>query len=99
VADELRDRPLIYPVAYRSAVFSLILIAFHLIEEVLAGLWQGKTVMDSVGIQSVLELVVLAVILFVVLMPFFALNEVARDIGGDKLLEQFFLRQTRSAPP
>jgi hypothetical protein len=43
-------------------------------------------------------MLVLAVIMFVVLMPFFALREVARDIGGDKLYEQFFLRRSRSFP-
>src|SRR5215510_571435 len=67
VADKLKDRPLIYPIAYRSAVFSLILIVFHLIEEVLAGLWRGKSVMDSIGAKAILELLVLAVIMFVVL--------------------------------
>mgnify|MGYP000107774247 CR=1 FL=1 len=54
--------------------------------------------MSSIGAQVILELLVLAVIMFVVLMPFFALREVARDIGGDKLFEQFFLRRTRSVP-
>ena len=98
VAEELKDRPLIYPIAYRSAVFALILIIFHLIEEVLAGLWKGKTVMDSLTAKGLFELLVLAVIMFIVLRPFFALREVARDIGGDKLFEQFFLRRTRSAP-
>src|SRR6185437_2890580 len=90
LADELRGRPLIYPIAYRSAVFALILIIFHLVEEVLAGLWKGKAVMDSLAAKGIFELLVLAVIMFVVLMPFFALREVARDIGGDKLFEQFF---------
>jgi hypothetical protein len=33
VADNLKSRPLIYPILYRSAMFSLILILFHLIEE------------------------------------------------------------------
>jgi hypothetical protein len=98
VAEELKDRPLIYPIAYRSAVFSMILIVFHVVEEVIVGLWKGKTVMDSIGANSFLEMLVLAVIMFVVLMPFFALREVARDIGGDKLYEQFFLRRTRSFP-
>jgi len=96
VAEELKDRPLIYPIAYRSAVFALILIAFHLLEEVLAGLWKGKSVMDSVGANAFFEMLVLAVIMFVVLMPFFALKEVARDVGGDKLFEHFFLRRSRS---
>ena len=104
VADELHlagkptDKPLIYPVAFRSAVFALILIVFHLLEELLAGLWRGKTVADSIGANGFFELLVLAVIVFVALMPFFALKEVARDLGGDKLFEQFFLRRTRTAP-
>ena len=41
-------------------------------------------------------MLVLGVIMFVVLMPFFALKEVARDVGGDKLFEHFFLRRSRS---
>jgi hypothetical protein len=98
VAEELKDRPLIYPIAYRSAVFSMILIFFHVIEEVIVGMWKGKTLMDSISANSFLEMLVLAVIMFVVLMPFFALREVARDIGGDKLYEQFFLRRIRSFP-
>ena len=98
VADELKDKPLIYPIAYRSAVFALILIVCHLLEEALVALWKGKAVMDSIGAQGFLELLVLAVIMFVVLMPFFALREVARDVGGDKLFEHFFLRRSRSVP-
>jgi hypothetical protein len=98
LADELRERPLIYPIVYRSAVFSLLLVVFHLIEQVLVGVWKGKALMDCVDGKSVLELVVLAVIMFFVLMPFFALIEIARDVGGDKLFEQFFLRRTRSFP-
>jgi len=97
VADELKDRPLIYPIAYRSAVFSVILLVFHLLEGVLAALWKGKPASESIGANSLVELLVLAVIMFVVLMPFFALREVARDIGGDKLFEQFFLRRTHAA--
>ncbi len=79
-------------------MFSLLLIVFHLIEEVLVGVWKRKAVLDSLAGKSVLEFVVLAVIMFFVLMPFFALMELARDVGGDKLFEQFFLRRTRSSP-
>jgi hypothetical protein len=96
VAEELTDRPLIYPIAYRSAVFALILIVFHLLEEILAGLWKGKSLTESIGADGFLELLIFAVIMFVVLMPFFALREIARDIGGDKLFEQFFVRRNRS---
>ena len=40
------------------------------------------------------KMLVFAVIMFVVLMPFFALAEVGRDIGDDKLFEQFFVRRS-----
>src|SRR3974390_285553 len=42
VADNLKQKPLIYPIVYKSAVFSLLLIVFHVVEEVLVGKWHGK---------------------------------------------------------
>ena len=99
VADGLKHKPLIYPILYKSAVFSLILVFFHLLEEVLAGMWHGKTVAESIAaFGGGLEILVVAVIMFVVLMPFFALREVGRDIGDDKLFEQFFVRRTPQFP-
>jgi hypothetical protein len=100
VADDLKHRPLIYPILYKPAVFSLILISFHLLEEVLTGMWHGKTIAESIaalsgGLEGIL---VLGVIMFVVLMPFFALREVGRDIGDDRLFEQFFVRRARYFP-
>jgi hypothetical protein len=96
VADGLKHKPLIYPIVYKSAVFSVILIAFHLLEEVLAGMWHGKALAESIRALSGsgVEMLVFAVIMFVVLMPFFALSEVGRDIGDDKLFEQFFVRRS-----
>ena len=97
VADDLKHKPLIYPIVYKSAVFSLILISFHLLEEVLAGMWHGKAITESVTALSggsLEEILIIGVIMFFVLMPFFALREVGRDIGDDKLFEQFFVRRT-----
>jgi len=97
VADNLKHKPLIYPIVYKSAVFSLILLSCHVLEETLSAAWHGQSVaekiMDSGG-GSLIGLVVSAVIMFVVLMPFFAFREMGRDIGNQKLFEQFF-RQRR----
>jgi hypothetical protein len=101
VADNLKNRPLIYPILYKSAVFSLILISVHVLEEVLAGKWQRKTVTESIialGGGSLEGILIVGVIMFVVLMPFFALREIGRDIGDDKLFEQFFVRRTAYIP-
>jgi hypothetical protein len=100
VADGLERKPLIYPIVYKSAVFSLILVAFHLLEEVLTGMWHGKAFAESITALSGAreEMFVFSVIMFVVLMPFFALREIGRDIGDDKLFEQFFVRRTPYFP-
>ena len=100
VADNLKHKPLIYPIVLKSAVFSMLLISFHIFEEVLVGMWHGKTFTESIpavggrlnGIFSV------GIIMFVVLMPFFALRELARDFGDDRLYELFFVRRTKYMP-
>lgn len=101
VADHLKHKPLIYPIVYKSAVFSVILISFHIFEEVLPGMWHGKTVAESMadlGGGTLEGILVFGVIGFVVLMPFFALREIGRDIGDDKLFEQVFVRRTPYIP-
>jgi hypothetical protein len=102
VADNLKHKALIYPIVFKSAVFSVILISFYIIEEMLIGMWHGKTAAESVpaiGGGSLNGIVVVGVVMFVVLMPFFALREIGRDIGDDKLYELFFVRRVRYVPP
>jgi hypothetical protein len=100
VADNLKEKPLIYPIIFKSVVFSAILISFYIIEEILVGMWHGKTLANSIpaiGGGSLQGILVVGIIMFVVLMPFFALREIGRDIGDDKLHELFFVRRTKYA--
>src|SRR5271165_3876450 len=43
----LRDKPLAYSILYKSLVFSIFLIGFHIVEEVVVGLIRGRTVAQS----------------------------------------------------
>jgi len=101
LADILKQKPFIYPIAFKSAVFSMLLISVYLFEEVLVGLWNGKTFADSmpvIGGGSLKGILFVGITMFVVLMPFFALREVARDIGAHALYEAFFIRRTKFVP-
>ena len=98
VADNLKHKPLIYPVILRSAVFSLILITFSILEETLTEMWHGKAVSIAIGGGSLKGVLVVGIIIFVVLMPFFALKEIGRNIGDGKLYELFFIRRTKYTP-
>jgi hypothetical protein len=101
IADNFRHKPLIYPIMFKSAVFSAILISFYIIEEMLIGMWHGKPATESIpdiGGGSVNGILAVGAMMFVVLMPFFALKEIGRDIGDDKLHELFFVRRTKYIP-
>jgi hypothetical protein len=102
VADNLKNKPLIYPILFKSAIFSAILMSFYILEETLIGMWHGKTAIESIpdiGGGSLKGILVLSFIMFVVLIPFFALKEISRAIGDDNLYELFFVRRSRFVPP
>jgi hypothetical protein len=96
VADNLKHRPLIYPIMFKSAVFAVLLVSFYLLEEILVGLWHGKTIAESiqtVGGGTFKGILVVGFIMFIVLMPFFALREFGRVVGENELYELFFVRR------
>jgi len=95
VADNLRHKPLVYAIVFKSAVFCVILMCFYIIEEMLVGIWHGKTVAGSfpdIGGGTWKGVFVVSFILFVGLMPFFAYRELARVLGKDELYSVIFKR-------
>jgi len=87
VADNLKHRPLIYPIMFKSAIFAVLLVSFYLLEEILVGLWHGKTIAESiqtVGGGTFKGILVVGFIMFIVLTPFFALREFGRVVGENE---------------
>lgn len=102
VAENLDHKPLIYPIALKSAIYSIILMSFYIIEETLIGVWHGKTAAASIpdiGGGSFEGILVVGLMMFVVLIPFFALKELSRDLGDDRFYELFFVRRGTHSPP
>jgi len=112
VGEQLRDRPLVYAILFKSAAFSLILVVFYILEETLVGVLHNQTLSESVprlaggGVEGN---VIMGIMAFVVLIPFFAFGEISRVIGKDELYSMMFTRRrnlsavgsaarTRSAP-
>jgi hypothetical protein len=85
---KLRHRPLVFPILYKSMIFAIILISFDVIEKTIIGLFKGKSFAESVpdiGGGTFAGVVIVAVIVSVSLIPFFAYREVGRIIGRDEL--------------
>src|SRR5215831_780618 len=48
LGNRFSSRPLLYPILYKCAIFTVVLVGFHIIESVAMGLWDGHTIAESV---------------------------------------------------
>ena len=91
--ERYRDRPLIMPTLYKALGFSLLVLAFSVLEHMIVGSWHGKSpakVLDEVTNQAVWEILVRVMVLFIALLPLFAVWETGRVLGEGKLFDLFF---------
>ncbi len=97
IGENLRDKPLIYPIVFKATLFSLLLMGFYMAEETVAGLWHGKALIEGfpeIGGGTWKGIIVVALILFVGLVPFFSYRELARVLGKDRLHLLIFKSET-----
>jgi hypothetical protein len=102
VAEDLRlghrlnDKPLIYSILYKSFLFGVTLICFHIVEHVLIGMWHGKAIAETVaeiGADRLGQIATGGTIATVALVPFFILKEISRVIGEETFWSLFFRRR------
>jgi hypothetical protein len=101
VGEKFETRPLIYPILFKSGLFALILVGFRLIENALRGALSGLSVSESlseVGGGTLPGILSVGVIIFVVLIPFFAFRELVKLVGRDVMRELLLKRRRRLAP-
>ena len=105
VADDLnlggrffKNNPLVYPILFKSMVFAIVLICFHIVERVIIGVWGGGTIVQSIpgfgggGFKGVISV---GTIMFVVMIPFFVYREIGRVIGESELRSLVFTGKTK----
>lgn len=89
----LDRRPLIYPILHDAVLFTVLFIVFHIVEDVVIGLIHGETVRASIpviGGGGVVGLLCVAVILFVALIPYFAVKNLNLALGPGRLKALLF---------
>ena len=90
------NKPLIYPILYKSFVFSVVLLSFHMIESAAVGVWHGHTIAESVPPLlgwSPKGLLAVGFAGFVLLLPFFGFREIARVMGRREMWILLFGRK------
>ena len=93
LGDQFNTAPLIYPTLVKSALFSIVLACFKILEEAAIGLYRGESFRQSIadiGGGTLKGILILTAFMFVVLVPFVGFGELRRVLGGEKL-KQIFL--------
>jgi len=91
----LHGRPLIYPIVFEAALFTVLFILFHILEEIVVGWSRSETVSDSIpaiGGGGLAGLLCVALLLFFALLPFTAFKNLDRALGPGRLKALLFSR-------
>src|SRR5262245_37455179 len=85
--------PLIYPTLLKSALFTIVLACFKILEDAGLGMYRGKSFQESIadlGGGTLNGILCVSLILFVTLIPFFVVTELQGVLGAGKLMQLFF---------
>jgi len=87
------DKPLIYPTLYKTFIFTIFVAVFKIIEYAISGLLAGEGIVGGLtefsekGIDVFLAN---SLLVLVALIPFFAVKELGRVLGREKIGAMFF---------
>jgi len=97
------DKPLFFSVLYKSLLFSLLVAALHVLEEIIKPMLHGESLagaLHDVASRRVSELLIRNLVVFWAFILFFTFTEMRRVVGEGKLFDLFFRskQQTKFAP-
>lgn len=93
LGERFDDAPLIYPMVFKSALFTVLLAGCKILEDAAVGHFHGKSFQESMsdlGGGTLKSILILTLLLFVLLLPFFGIGELQRVLGEGKLAQLFF---------
>src|SRR6516164_1394754 len=94
-----KERAPIYSISAKALAFTILLLIFDIIEEVIVGKFKGKTFAESfphVGDGSPRAYLYMIIIFAIALIPFFSFREIVRVFGERELRSLFFTPAKRS---
>lgn len=93
IGEGFGDRPLIVPTLYKTVCFSIFALVFRVVEHTLSGLLKHedvRKVLEGLWRAGIDQILAEIVVLFVALIPLFALWELGSVLGEGRLFQVFF---------
>lgn len=100
VGKSSESKPLLIPTLHKAAVFTVVYLIVHLLENAVRSLFHGQTLagaMRSVIIPG--ELMALSLVVFFAFIPFFGLRELRRVVGAAEFRSLFLGGGTKIQRP
>lgn len=107
VAEEMRlgetfkDKPLIWPMLFKSALFSVLLIGFDMLEQVAVDYFWPRAASvsgDELKLNHLHTILLALALSFVALIPFFGMRELSKVLGEGRMRELMFKRRRQFEP-
>jgi len=92
-AEWFREQRPIYAIFAKSFAFTLLLLIFYIVEEIIVGMFKGKTMGEGfphIGDGSPKAFIFIIIMFFIALLPLFAFREIGR-VFGERELRSLFL--------
>ncbi|MFM8859148.1 MAG: DUF4339 domain-containing protein [Methylocystis sp.] len=97
------NKPLIYTILFKSFVFAIVLFVFRVLEEILIGVWEGRSFYDALAHDhpaisqggAPIAIAMVCIIMFVALIPFFAYREI-EDAFGHEVIRNLLFKKNLS---
>jgi hypothetical protein len=90
VGNKFESRPLFYSAVYKAFIYSLLVLAFHFLEEIIKRLVHGKDIAGAFHEIRLDELLARSVVVFCTFIPLFGFREMRRVLGEDKFRTLLF---------
>jgi hypothetical protein len=88
------DKPLIVPTIYKAVIFSVFVLVFRVVEYAIKGLLHGDglaaALVEFFAQKGIDEVLANLLVVLVTLIPFFAVKELGRVLGRERVAALFF---------
>ena len=94
IGERYRQKPLIYPILHKSFVFLVLLVVLSVIEEAVTGVLHGHALGQSlaeIAGGTWFQVVATCVLLWLILLPYFAFRQVGERLGEGTLHRMLFV--------
>ncbi|MCI0600715.1 MAG: hypothetical protein L0Y50_11285 [Beijerinckiaceae bacterium] len=99
LGEQFKEKPLIWPMLLKSALFAVLLMIFNLLEKAVEDrFWPHGAGRDAINMTSLQTILSVGVVMYVALIPFFGVRELSKVIGAAGMYRLLFVRRTLFVP-